>query len=604
MFYAWYQPILLICSFSGYVANVDPIRLDTIKNMQKLELEIWIDRYTRAIFTEFALYNAYSNFFCVVTMLSEIIPTGGYFHYVQFRPIRLYRYTGPEQLVIMAFEIIYMAFLFMFTYSEVKELYRRKKKYFEDPWNYLEFLVIGMSFSAIGLYFARLGFGKIAVKRMKENPNDFISFTYVLLLEECQVATLGFAVFFAILKSLRLLRFNRRMSLLTRTVKECGKPLLSFFIMFLVIFLAYVQFAIIVFGSNDENYATFQKCLSTMMTLTLGGFDFDALVANNRLLGPIFFFTYMIFVFMILVNVFLSIINDTLAEVKSDVDLQPNDYEIVDFVKHQIKMMAGWRVGPAITPLYKPTKTKFAQEVDAIESLAENIEYALSNTIVEDERQNNWLKTENMTRKKLLLFKAVLRTEEDYNEDDLSNLIPLMEEFLIRHNDKDVARIILGHDGFDDDYTSLEDVALKWKGKGEGEGDNCHEYQQLDDTAGSRKSFDYAHLYDNVGDPSTLSTKSSKEDYESEILYEIINASGITQEDHGQDDLTESEPDAHTQNDKEKYDSQSMGTYVSEISMDSESLRHLTPVEEIIHEKELSELEENPDTGPEEAKLY
>ncbi|XP_031568814.1 polycystin-1-like [Actinia tenebrosa] len=559
----------------GYVANVNPNRLETIKSMQKLELEIWIDRYTRAIFTEFSLYNAYSNFFCVVTMLTEIIPTGGYYHYVQFRPIRLYRYTGPEQLTIMAFEIIYFAFLFMFTYSEIKELYRRRKKYFEDPWNYLEFLVIGMSFSAVGLYFARFAFGKFAVKSMKENPNDFISFTYLLLLEEYQVATLGFAVFFAILKSLRLLRFNRRMSLLTETVKACGKPLFSFFIMFMVIFLAYVQFAIIVFGPHDENYSSFTTCVSTMMSLTLGGFDFDALMANNRIFGPIFFFTYMIYVFMILVNVFLSIINDTLAEVKSDVDLQPNDFEIVDFVMHQIKMIAGWRVGPAITPLYKPTKTKFVQEVDAIESLAENIEYALSNTIVEDERQNNWLKPENMTRKKLVLLNAVLHIEEDYSEDDLSNLIPLMEEFLIRHTDKEVARIILGESSECGDTN----ISLKW----EGEGNSCHDYEQLNNPAGSNKSCNYAHLYDNVGDRSTLSTKSAEEDNESDLDYEVMDANSTTQEDHGQDDLSEtnsalSEADTHAQGSKEKDDSQSMGTCVSDISIESGNPRHLTAV--------------------------
>lgn len=549
--------------------------------MQKLELEIWIDRYTRAIFTEFALYNAYSNFFCVVTMLTEINPTGGYYHYVQFRPIRLYRYTGPEQFTVMAFEIIYIVFLFMFTYSEMKELYRRKKKYFEDPWNYLEVLVIAMSFSAIGLFFARLGFGKFAVKAMKENPNDFISFTYVLLLEECQVATLGFAVFCAILKSLRLLRFNRRMSLLTRTVKACGQPLLSFFIMFMVIFLAYVQFAIIVFGQNDENYSSFTKCLSTMMTLTLGGFDFNALMANNRVFGPIFFFTYMVYVFNILVNVFLSIINDTLAEVKSDVDLQPNDYEIVDFVMHQIKMIVGWRVGPAIEPLYKPTKTKFAQEVGAIESLAENIEYALSNTIVEDERQNNWLKQENMTRKKLLVFKAVLHIEEDYSEDDLSNLIPLMEEFLIRHTDKEVERIILGESSeYSDDHTSLHDIALKWQG---GE-DGSHDYEQLNDPAGSNKSFNYAHLYDNIGDRSTLSIKSTEGDNDSDLEYEVMNTEISAQEN------------------TDKEDSQSMGTLVSAISIDSGNLRHLSPVEEALNE-ESSVLEENPGTDKEKSKI-
>ncbi|KAK3717327.1 hypothetical protein QZH41_011561, partial [Actinostola sp. cb2023] len=520
----------------GYVANIDPSRLQTVEEMQSLELEMWIDRYTRAVFTEFALYNAYTNFFCIVTMLSEIIPTGGYGHYVQFRPIRLYRYTGPEQMVIMAFEIVYIIFLFMFTYSEFKELYKRKKKYFEDPWNYLEILVIVLSFSAIGLYFARLVFGKFAVRRMNENPGDFISFTYVLLLDECQVATLGFAVFFAILKSVRLLRFNRRMSLLTMTVKACVAPLLSFFFMFVVVFLAYVQFAFIVFGPLEESYSSFTTCLSTMMSMTLGGFDFQTLMHSNPILGALFFFSYMIFVFMILVNVFLSIINDALAEVKGDVELQSNDYEIMDFVVHQIKTVAGIRVGPVIKPLYKKNKTQFHLDVDAIESLSENIEYALVNTIVEDQRQTNWLMVENMTKKKLILLQGVLRLEEDYDEDDLANLIPLMEQFLIKHSNEEVARKVLGQRI--DDLASLQAIDVSIKSASEGyeslKSSNQHLYENPTKNATSRN---YAHLYDNPDDFSLVdsdgeesSSSSDKDDDATSQEGELMDAKKPTDE--------------------------------------------------------------------------
>lgn len=474
------------------MANVDPSRLQTIEEMQSLELDIWIDRYTRAVFTEFALYNAYTNFFCVITMLAEILPTGGYNPYVQFRPIRLYRYTGPETYVLMAFELVYIIFLFMFTYSEFKELFRRKKKYFEDPWNYLEMLVIVLSFTTIGLFFARLLFGNFAVQRMKEQPRSFISFTYVLLLDECHIATLGYAVFFAILKSLRLLRFNRRLSLLTRTVKECAAPLLSFFFMFMIVFFAYVQFAFVVFGPGEESYSSLSTCISTMMSMTLGGFDFQTLMNVNRVLGPMFFFSYILFVFMILVNVFVSIINDTMAEVKSDVDLQPNDYEIMDFVVYQIKIAAGVRVGSVVKPLYKDSKSKFQLEVEKVESLSENIEYALVNTIVEDQRQTNWLKRENMTKKKLILLREVLRREEDYDEDDLANFIPLMEQFLIKHSDLEVAKIVLGRD--DVDVTSLDDVKVHFSDSSE----TSSQYQSLGRMSQHLRNAAFENLaYDN-----------------------------------------------------------------------------------------------------------
>lgn len=111
--------IKFICLHSGYVADFGDDRPKALKLSKQLESLNWIDRYTRAVFAEFTTYNAQTSFFTVITLLTEILPTGGYYHSPKIQTLRLYRYVGPEMVFVMACEITYMAFLLYFLYKQV-----------------------------------------------------------------------------------------------------------------------------------------------------------------------------------------------------------------------------------------------------------------------------------------------------------------------------------------------------------------------------------------------------------------------------------------------------------------------------------------------------
>ena len=65
----------------------------------------------------------------------------------------------------------------------------------------------------------------------------------------------------------------------------------------------------------------------------MGDFDFEALESANRVLGPIFFLTYVFFVFFVLLNMFIAIINDTYGEIKAEIASQKSDIELAAFLK-------------------------------------------------------------------------------------------------------------------------------------------------------------------------------------------------------------------------------------------------------------------------------
>ena len=70
----------------------------------------------------------------------------------------------------------------------------------------------------------------------------------------------------------------------------------------------------------------------TQFSMTLGDFDFEALVMTNPLLGPLYFFGFIALNIFILMNVFLAIINDSYAEVQEEEQETKNEYEILEYI--------------------------------------------------------------------------------------------------------------------------------------------------------------------------------------------------------------------------------------------------------------------------------
>lgn len=328
---------------------------------------------------------------------------------------------------------------------QIKKYMQQRKEYFRDPWNYSELLVLGFSLSAVGLYFARHALTKYSVSNMLETPETFVSFQYVAFMDEWVSATTAFAVFFSILKFKRLLKFNRRISLLIQTIKIAASPLMSFMLMFCILFLAFCQFAFLVFGVDNDDYSSFSTTLGSVMSLTLGSFQFHALADSSRILGPIFFLGYVVCVYFVLVNVFVGILNDALVEVANDSAVQSNEHEILDFMFHTFKKTVGKQVGPAIKPSYKEPKNQFELDMDSIEEISENIQYAMRNICMEDVRHSTWFEPENANLKKKILMMLVLETDRNFTENDLCDSIPLFDEEMKKHDEKQLIRKLVSY---------------------------------------------------------------------------------------------------------------------------------------------------------------
>ena len=240
-----------------------------LDDFDRLESEKWIDEYTRAVFLEFTVYNPSINLFAISTLLSEFRPSGGVVPTYRFEPCTLLPYMSSVLVFQIICEIIYLIFTVFFIIKEFRNLYKQKWKYFLQFWNIIEFSICAMSVSATVIYFYRLVCINDLSKYFKEtNGNGYMKFQYVGYWSELFNYMIGFLVFFASLKFLKLLRFNKRISLLADTLKNSAKDLIHFSIIFNIVFLAFVQVFYLVYHSNLDTFKTFMSsCEAGKMAL-------------------------------------------------------------------------------------------------------------------------------------------------------------------------------------------------------------------------------------------------------------------------------------------------------------------------------------------------
>lgn len=128
-------------------------------NLSMLQQMGWVDRQTRAVFFQFALYNPNINMLSVATILVEFLPTGKIITFPRFDPLNLFNEVNSAEgtTLKIAIYIGYLILVFYFMVRELIELYKVGfRSYFQRFWNYIEWLLILLSMLAFGLFFYRL----------------------------------------------------------------------------------------------------------------------------------------------------------------------------------------------------------------------------------------------------------------------------------------------------------------------------------------------------------------------------------------------------------------------------------------------------------------
>ncbi|KAI3378657.1 hypothetical protein SNEBB_011293 [Seison nebaliae] len=317
----------------GYIANLNRTRADSEEVVDELKSYKWIDRGTRAVFIDFTFYNANINLFSQVRLVIEFPATGGAFPSSVVRTVKLIRYVTGMDYFVLASEILFCLFLIYYSIEEIIEIKRNKCKYFKSVWNILDIVILIIGYIAVTFSLYRNSKVKGLLDNLLRNHYSFPDFEFLGYWETQYNNAVAFAVFLSWIKIFKYISFNKTMTQLSTTLGKCAKDVAGFAVMFFIVFFAFAQLGYLIFGTQIKDFSSFVSSLFTLFRIILGDFDFHALEQANRVLGPIFFLTYVFFVFFVLLNMFLAIINDTYSEVKAEISSQPSEFEIGDYFK-------------------------------------------------------------------------------------------------------------------------------------------------------------------------------------------------------------------------------------------------------------------------------
>ncbi|XP_028834029.1 polycystin-2 isoform X2 [Denticeps clupeoides] len=317
----------------GYHQDLSRGREESASQLHALKDNLWLDRGSRAVFVDFSVYNGNINLFCIVRLVVEFPATGGAITSWLFQTVRLTRYVSGWDYFVGMCEVAFCLFVVYYAVEEFLEIRLHRLRYFKSLWNCLDVLIVTLSVPAIIMNIYRTSAVSSKMKHLLENHSTYPNFELLAYLQVQFNNMVAVIVFLAWVKLFKFINVNKTMSQLSTTMSRCAKDLIGFAIMFFIIFLAYAQLAYLVFGTQVNDFSTFQACIFTQFRIILGDFDFSEIEEANGVLGPIYFTTFVFFMFFILLNMFLAIINDTYSEVKADMSQQRSEMEMSDLIK-------------------------------------------------------------------------------------------------------------------------------------------------------------------------------------------------------------------------------------------------------------------------------
>ncbi|XP_005989417.2 polycystin-2-like protein 2 [Latimeria chalumnae] len=320
-------------SSGGYYLDLAKTKNESAEKIAFLKSNHWFDHRTRAVFIDFTTYNANVNLFCVIRLTVEFPPTGGAVPSWHLYSVKLLRYFSMYDYFVASCEIIFCLFTFAFLGQEFIEIWESKTTYFKNTWNCVDVLLGLLSLVAIAFNIFRTTRVSMVLHKLIKLPDDYADFYFLAYWQTQYNNMIAVIVFIAWIKIFKFINFNKTMTQLASTLSRCAKDIIGFAIMFFIIFFSYAQLGYLVFGTQVDDFSTFENCIFTQFRIILGDFDFATIEMANRVLGPIYFITFVFFVFFILLNMFLAIINETYAEVKADLSMQNPEFEISDLIR-------------------------------------------------------------------------------------------------------------------------------------------------------------------------------------------------------------------------------------------------------------------------------
>ncbi|XP_077862053.1 polycystin-1-like protein 2 [Saccoglossus kowalevskii] len=318
----------------GYVAYLGTTLNDALIVTRNLSDAKWLDGNTSAVLMEFMLYNVAHKMFILVTCSFECLAVGKINY---SRHINLVRHmdasdTKTLSLSLLVNWVILFGFTCYMAYRSLLSMVRLKRRFFSNLWRWLELCTVLALVTTFGLMIAC----EVVTMNItnKGDADKFTALFTVSGLYDGYNTVMALLMFLSIVRYLELLRFNKRLTLLTMTLRNAHDDIRGFFIFFLLILTAFAHMGYEMFGSYIDVFSTMAGAMGYLVTVTVGSHRyFNTIMTALGASGKLFLFIFATFNMTVTINIFVGIIISAFQDAKSENENQENSFEMLQYMK-------------------------------------------------------------------------------------------------------------------------------------------------------------------------------------------------------------------------------------------------------------------------------
>ena len=293
----------------------------------------WVDRRTRAVILEFAVFNVNTNLLSIATYFYEVLASGAAFSTRRVETLELYSTESGALMFYLICQFLYMAMVSYYLIIMLVHLYRQRLNFFKSVWNMVDFLMIVFSVLSVAFYMIRSKSILKSVKAIQANPYDIVHFHTAIYWFNWENAAIALAIFMVTLKLLNLIRFNPYVIYLFSSFRQSVGYQLSYVFFFLLIFHAFLVTGRQFFGHTVREYSSYMDAVVSQFQFLLGkAVPLEQLRSENQVLGPLFAFTYNITMTIVLINMLVSVLNESYTDAKSQAEESAEELEMARFI--------------------------------------------------------------------------------------------------------------------------------------------------------------------------------------------------------------------------------------------------------------------------------
>lgn len=293
----------------------------------------WIDRKTRSVILEFAVFNAYTNLLSIATYIYEVLATGVAYTTKRVDTLDLYSTDSGSATVFLVCQFLFMAMTLYYLLVLMIHLFRERVEFFKSIWNLVDCFMVTSSVSSVIFYMMREKAVLKTVRAIQANPFEILNFHRALGWTNWENAAIALTIFMVTVKLLNLIRFNPFVIFFFSSFRQSAGYQFSYLIFFLIIFNAFVISGKQFFGHSVFEYSTYLQAVISQFEFILGkAVPIDDLKRENPFLGPSFALLYNVTVTIFLANMIVSVLNESYTGAKNKAQQSNEELEMARFI--------------------------------------------------------------------------------------------------------------------------------------------------------------------------------------------------------------------------------------------------------------------------------